>query len=62
MGADLGYARLYRFLETAGHAREAEAVLATMPERAAGSVHEAIRPALDMRPATIGLYEVAQRD
>jgi len=49
------------YYESAGHAREAEAILARMPERAA-EVPERIRPALAQRPESIGLYEVAHRD
>jgi len=49
------------FYESAGHAREADAILARLPERA-GEVPERIRPALSMRPDSVGLYEVAHRD
>jgi hypothetical protein len=49
------------FYESAGHAREADAILARMPERA-GEVPERIRPALEKRPESVGVYEVAQRD
>jgi len=49
------------FYESAGHAREADAILAGLPERA-GEVPERIRPALDHRPESVGIYEVAQRD
>jgi hypothetical protein len=49
------------FYESAGHASEAEAILARMPERAA-EVPERIRPALATRPESIGLYEIAHRD
>jgi hypothetical protein len=47
------------FYESAGHAREAESMLATMPAQLAGQVPEDIRPALLDRPASVGLYEVA---
>ena len=49
------------FYESAGHAREANAILAALPERA-DEVPERIRPALDHRPESVGIYEVAQRD
>jgi len=49
------------FYASAGHAREADAILAGLPERA-GEVPERIRPALDHRPESVGIYEVAQRD
>ena len=47
------------FYESAGHAREAEAMLERMPEQLAGQVPEDIRPALEIRPDSVGLYEVA---
>ena len=49
------------FYESAGHAREADAILARMPERA-DEVPERIRPALALGPESVGIYEVAQRD
>ena len=49
------------FYESAGHAREADAILARLPDRA-GEVPERIRPILSARPETVGVYEVAQRD
>jgi hypothetical protein len=50
------------FYETAGHAKEADALMEKFPEQALEQVPEAIRPALDMRPDSVGVYEVAQRD
>ena len=47
------------FYESAGLAREAEAILATMPAQLADQVPEDIRPAVEMRPDSVGLYEVA---
>ena len=51
------------FYASAGHAEEADALLATTwYESVADKVPEAIRPALEMRPDTVGLYEIVQRD
>lgn len=51
------------FYESAGHAEEADALLTTTWYSAvADRVPDAIRPALEMRPDTVGLYEIVQRD
>jgi hypothetical protein len=50
------------FYASAGAAREADALLGTMFEQARATVPEAIAPALEMRPDSVGLYEVVQRD
>ena len=50
------------FYATAGDAREAEAILTTMPDRVREEVPEQIRPALDMRAESVGLYEIVHRD
>jgi hypothetical protein len=50
------------FYATAGQAEEADALLATMPESLAEQVPATIRPALEMRPDSVGLYEIVQRD
>jgi hypothetical protein len=50
------------FYASAGQAREADALLATMPERVRDGVPDDIRPALDMRPESVGLYDVVHRD
>jgi hypothetical protein len=47
------------FYESAGHAREAEVILATMPAEVIDRVPEDIRPVLGRRPASVGLYEVS---
>ena len=47
------------FYESAGHAREAEALIARMPAEVADRVPADIRPALTQRPDSVGLYEVA---
>jgi hypothetical protein len=51
------------FYASAGHAKEADALLTTTwHESVADRVPDAIRPALEMRPDTVGLYEIVQRD
>ena len=50
------------FYASGGQAREADALLATMPETLADQVPATIRPALEMRPDTVGLYEIVHRD
>ena len=50
------------FYASAGQAQEADALLATMFEDARDQVPEAIRPALEMRPDSVGLYDVVHRD
>jgi hypothetical protein len=51
------------FYASAGQAQEADAVLTTTwYESVADRVPDAIRPALEMRPDAVGLYEIVQRD
>jgi hypothetical protein len=50
------------FYASAGQAKEADAMLTTMPEQVRSQVPDAIRPALDMRPESVGLYEIVHRD
>ncbi len=51
------------FYASAGHAKEADALLTTTwYESLADRVPDAIRPALEMRPDTVGMYEIVQRD
>jgi hypothetical protein len=51
------------FYASAGHAEEADALLTTTwVEAVADQVPDTIRPALEMRPQTVGLYEIVQRD
>jgi hypothetical protein len=50
------------FYASAGQALEADALLQTMPERVRAEVPEHIRPALDMQPESVGLYDVVHRD
>jgi hypothetical protein len=50
------------FYASAGQAREADTLLTAITERARADVPEDIRPALDMRPESVGLYDVVHRD
>ena len=50
------------FYATAGQAQEADALLTTMFEDARAGIPEPIRPALDMQPESVGLYEIVHRD
>jgi hypothetical protein len=50
------------FYASAGQAREADALLPTLMESGRAQLPETIRPALDMRPASVGLYEIVQRN
>jgi hypothetical protein len=50
------------FYASAGQAHEAEALLTTLFEHGGEQVPDAIRPALDMRPDSVGLYEIVHRD
>ena len=50
------------FYASASHAKEADALLTKMPEQLGSQVPEAVRPALDMRPESVGLYEIVHRD
>ncbi len=50
------------FYASAGQAQEADALLTTLPDTLADQVPEAIRPALEMRPDNVGLYEIVQRE
>ena len=50
------------FYASAGEAREADALLGTLYEQARAAVPDAVAPALEMQPDSVGLYEVVQRD
>lgn len=50
------------FYASAGQAREAETLLSGITDRARDHVPDEIRPALDMRPESVGLYDVVHRD
>jgi hypothetical protein len=50
------------FYASADQAQEADTLLTTMFNDARAQVPEPIRPALDMRPGSVGLYEIVHRD
>ncbi|HEX5856592.1 MAG TPA: hypothetical protein VFY91_00645 [Microbacterium sp.] len=50
------------FYASAAQAQEAEARLTTLYEQSRPQVPEPIRPALEMRPESVGLYEIVRRD
>jgi hypothetical protein len=50
------------FYVSAGQAQEAETLVTTILEDARAQVPDAIRPALDVQPDSVGLYAVVHRD
>jgi hypothetical protein len=50
------------FYASAGQAQEADTLLTTLFEDARAQIPEPIRPALDMQPESVGLYEIVHRD
>jgi hypothetical protein len=50
------------FYDTLGDAREAEVLLAAIYARGRTELPEDLREAVDMRPESQGIYEVAHRD
>ncbi len=50
------------FYASAGDAQEAEALVGALYQQARTEVPEAIRPALDKLPESVGLYEIVHRD
>ena len=50
------------FYASAGVAQEAAALLGAIYEQARAEVPEAILPALDMQPESVGIYEIVHRD
>ena len=50
------------FYTSGGEAREADTLLTSLNEHARSVVPERIRPALDQRPESVGIYEIAHRD
>jgi len=50
------------FYASAGQAQEADTLLTTMFEEVRAEVPETVRPALEMQPDTVGLYEIVHRD
>ena len=50
------------FYASAGQAQEADTLLSTTYDHPRAQIPEPIRPALDMRPDSVGLYEIVHRD
>jgi hypothetical protein len=50
------------FYASAGQAQEADTLLTTVFEEARAQVPEPIRPALEMQPESVGLYDIVHRD
>ena len=50
------------FYASAGQAQEAEAMLGALFERAESELPDDVRPALEMQPDTVGLFELVHRD
>ena len=50
------------FYASAGHAQEADTLLATMGDTFVAQVPDTIQPAFAMLPDSVGLYEIVQRD
>jgi hypothetical protein len=50
------------FYASAGQAQEADTLLTAMFDDARAQIPEPIRPALEMRPESVGLYEIVNRD
>ena len=50
------------FYASAGAAQEADALVGAIYEQARAQVPEALRPALEMRPESVGTYEIVHRD
>lgn len=50
------------FYANAGAAEEADALVGSLFEEARDQIPESIRPALEMQPESVGIYEIAHRD
>jgi hypothetical protein len=50
------------FYASAGQAHEADTLLTRLLEQSRAQVPDAIRPALEMQPESVGLYEIVHRD
>jgi hypothetical protein len=50
------------FYASAGHADEAAARLGALADQARTQMPEGVRPALDLEPDTVGVYEIVHRD
>jgi|SRR5690242_9765401 hypothetical protein len=47
---------------SAGHAHEADTLLSELYEQSRARMPESVRPALDMQPESVGVYEIVHRD
>ena len=50
------------FYASAGHADEAGARLDALADQARARMPDAVRPALDLEPDSVGVYEIVHRD
>jgi hypothetical protein len=50
------------FYASAGQAKEADVLLSTVPERGLAEAPDALQPAFEMQPDSVGLYEIVHRD
>ena len=50
------------FHSSAGHAEEADTLLGELFEQARTQMPDAVRPAQDRKPDTVGVYELVHRD
>jgi hypothetical protein len=50
------------FYASAGAAQEADALVDGLFEESRDQIPESVRPALEMRPDSVGIYEIAHRD
>ena len=50
------------FYADAGQAKEADVLMSSVLERGIAEAPEAVRPAFEMRPDSVGLYEIVHRD
>jgi hypothetical protein len=47
---------------SAGHANEADTLISELFEQSRAQVPETVRPALEMQPESVGVYEIVHRD
>jgi len=50
------------FYASTGHAREADALVRTIFERSRAQIPEDIRPALELAPDSLAVYDIVHRD
>jgi hypothetical protein len=50
------------FYASAGQAKEADVLLSTALERGLAEAPDALQPAFEMQPDSVGLYEIVHRD